>query len=199
MSKGDAENTFSTSYQGPNMPKLTRVRENPIFQKFKRDRDEIAEAMSKKMIDSLQRVYRPAGAPEPMVPKEARKIFEIDMEDKRRNRIREDRKKRRRLNEEIITAEVLITPEERNLIRKERKNLIIERRKKYILAGKTSISRLEGDEEPVSSMKDVRKSNANYRTLRQKKERQSKFYNYLEERGYDTSELLKSVRSGKTY
>jgi hypothetical protein len=118
------------------------------------------------------------------------------MEKKRRDYIREGRKQRRRLNEEMITPEVLI--------RSERKNLISERRKKYTLAGKSSISKIEGgnvvyDEEPVSSMSDVQKSNRQYRVLKEKKGRKGRFYSDLEKAGYDVSELLKTMRSGKTY
>jgi hypothetical protein len=36
MSRGDAENTFNTSYQGPNINKVSKIRENPFYQRVKR-------------------------------------------------------------------------------------------------------------------------------------------------------------------
>lgn len=89
MSRGDAENTFNTSYQGPNINKGSKIRENPFYQKVKRERDEIAEALDKTMTGSLERVYRPAGAPEPMKPKDAKIAFENDFEEKRVARMNE--------------------------------------------------------------------------------------------------------------
>jgi len=122
MSKADAENTFNTSYQGPNMTQMSKLRDNPTYRRIRAERDAI-NIRSMSEITPLDGVYRPAGAPEPVKPKDAQIRFETDMQEKTLKALTElellriaDRKRRRKIREE---QEVLIASELRRAKRQE--------------------------------------------------------------------------------
>jgi hypothetical protein len=120
MSKGDAENTFNTSYQGPNINAISKLRDNPTYRRIRAERDAITIKTQNKITANLGSISRPVEAPEPMKPKEAQMIFETDMEEKRRNYIRETKKLRRTQQREFDfnAQEILFNPVERSQQRK---------------------------------------------------------------------------------
>jgi len=145
MSRADAENTFNTSYQGPNINAISKLRDNPTYRRIRRERDAIT-IQSQNEIPLLDGLYRPVGVPEPVKPKEAQLKFETDMEEKRRNYIRETRKLRRTEQRtfDFDVQEILFNPVERSQQRMKQQILMNELRRNPLQHRKGKFVDLEG-------------------------------------------------------
>jgi len=161
MSRADAENTFNTSYQGPNINAISKLRDNPTYRRIRRERDAIT-IQSQNEIPLLDGLYRPVGVTEPVKPKEAQLKFETDMEEKRRNYIRETRKLRRTEQRtfDFDVQEILFNPVERSQQRMKQQILMNELRRNPLQHRKGKFVDLEGklvENSPMRIIKEAKK------------------------------------------
>ena len=61
LSKSDMENTYNTSYQGPNMPHRQGLQLNPHFQRIQLQRELISNIKQAKISKNFSEIYRPEG------------------------------------------------------------------------------------------------------------------------------------------